>query len=358
MKRRYWDLIITLVALYFFFLSIELLGRGLKLLGKDFVYKLLLTTKNPFSGLFIGILVTSIVQSSSGVTSIVVGMVGNNILSLRNAIPILMGANIGTTVTNTLVALSFISSKQKLSQVFPSAIVHDFFNLLTILVLFPLEISFSLLEKSSYLLAQAFKGVGGIHISNFLKLLLNPVAKPITALLARFPVVLIISSVILLFSMLRFLVNSSRRLISGRVEVLLDRYIFVSPFKAFLLGLFFTAIIQSSSITTSLIIPLVAAGVLDLIRIYPYTLGANIGTTITAIFASLATGSLLGNEAAFCHSLFNIFGCLIWYPLRVVPLSLATQLGRLVGKGRHWAIVYTLGIFFLIPILLILLIRR
>ncbi len=357
-NRRYWDLIISVFSLYLFFLSIELLGNGLKLLGRGIVEQLIQTTSNPFAGLFIGIFATSLVQSSSAVTSIAVGMVANKVLFLRNAIPIIMGANIGTTVTNTLVALNFISSKQKLTQVFPAATVHDFFNMLTILLFFPLEISFHLLEKSSHLLTEVFKSIGGIYISNPLQTILNPVAKPISSLFACFPIILLILSLTLLFLALKFLVDGVRRFCSGRIEVLLDRYIFGSPFKSFCLGLFFTVIIQSSSATTSLIIPLVAAGLLDLLKVYPYTLGANIGTTVTAILASLVTGSPLGVQLAFSHLLFNIFGCCVWYPLRIVPLTLATQWGNLVKRGRIWAIFYVVGVFFLIPFLLIFLIRR
>lgn len=359
MKRRWQrDLIIGLISLYLFLLSIELLGNGLKLLGSGIVEKLIKTTSNSFSGLFIGILATSLVQSSSAVTSIVVGMVAHQVLLLRNAIPIIMGANIGTTVTNTLIALTFVSSKPRLTQVFPSATVHDFFNFLTVLLFFPLEVSCHLLERSSYFLTEVFKGIRGPYLSSPLRTILNPVAEPLTSFLVKNPTILILLALILLFLALKFLVDSVRRLLSTRIEVLLDRYIFGSSFKAFLLGLFFTAFIQSSSVTTSLIIPLVAAGILDLIKVYPYALGANIGTTVTAILASLVTGSPLGIQSAFCHLLFNLFGCCVWYPLRVVPLTLAKELGRLVSKGRGWAIVYVLVVFFLLPILMIILTRR
>jgi sodium-dependent phosphate cotransporter len=142
-----------------------------------------------------------------------------------------------------------------------------------------------------------------------LKVIINPVAHPLSSLLNSFPVILLILSLLFLFFGLKVLVDNTRRLISGEVEILLDRYIFGSPAKSFLLGLFFTAIIQSSSVTTSLIIPLVAVGLLDVIKVYPYTLGANIGTTVTAILASFITGSPLAIQIAFSHLLFNLLGC-------------------------------------------------
>ncbi len=344
--------------LYLFLLSIETLGCGLKLVGQGVIEKLIQTTNNPFSGLFVGILVTSIVQSSSAVTSIVVGLVGCALLPLSHAIPIIMGANIGTTVTNTLVSFAFLSSRLRLPQIYACATVHDFFNLLSVTLFFPLELLFHPIERTSGLLAHIFKSIGGIHLTSPLKVILGPGAKLLISLLHPFPLLLLIFSLFLLFASLKFLADHTRRLISGPIEVFLDRYLFRSPLQAFLLGLFFTAFIQSSSVTTSLVIPLVAAGLLELKIIYPYTLGANLGTTVTAILASLVTGSLFALQSAFAHLLFNLLGILVWYPLRILPITLATKLGNWVSKNRVWAVIYLFGTFFLIPILLISLFRR
>jgi sodium-dependent phosphate cotransporter len=119
---------------------------------------------------------------------------------------------------------------------------------------------------------------------------------------------------------------------------------------------------QSSSVTTSLVVPLVAAGVVTLHRCYPFTLGANIGTTVTALLASLATvkggdmGSV-GVTCAFAHLLFNILGIAIFYPLRAVPIFLAEKLAALAAESKRWAIVFTLGVFFGVPLLMILFTR-
>ena len=99
--------------LYLFFFSLQLMGDALKLFGKDFAERLITSTSNPIVGLFIGILATSIIQSSSTTTSILVALVGAGSLSEINAIPILMGANIGTTVTNTLVSMAHITRGQE-----------------------------------------------------------------------------------------------------------------------------------------------------------------------------------------------------------------------------------------------------
>ena len=101
----------VVALLYCFLVSIGLMGSAFKGFGKGFAESLIKTTSNPLVGLFIGILATSLVQSSSTTTSIVVGMVGSGVIAVPNAIPIVMGANIGTTVTNTLVSLGHVSRR-------------------------------------------------------------------------------------------------------------------------------------------------------------------------------------------------------------------------------------------------------
>jgi len=115
---------------------------------------LIASVSNPIMGLLIGILTTSIVQSSSTTTSIVVGLVASNILgadSIRIAIPIIMGANIGTTITNTIVSLGHISRTDEFKRAYGCAIVHDIFNIIVVAILLPLEIYFGFIEK--YLLS-------------------------------------------------------------------------------------------------------------------------------------------------------------------------------------------------------------
>jgi len=128
--------LILIGAVYGFLLSINLLGDSLNLLGKGFITGLISSTSNPFIGLFIGILATSLVQSSSVTTAIVVAFVGTGTLSITNAIPIIMGANIGTTVTNILVSMAHITRRGEFERAFSAAVVHDFFNLLCVLVFF------------------------------------------------------------------------------------------------------------------------------------------------------------------------------------------------------------------------------
>ncbi len=101
-----------------------------------------------------------------------------------------------------------------------------------------------------------------------------------------------------------------------------------------------TLVVQSSSVTTSLIVPLAGAGIVKLKKIFPYTLGANIGTTGTALLAALATGHPIAVTAAFAHLLFNIFGIVIFYPLRFIPIRLAEITSNYVSISRKNLIIY------------------
>ena len=120
-----------------------------------------------------------------------------------------------------------------------------------------------------------------------------------------------------------------------------------------------TAVIQSSSVTTSLLVPLAGAGVVKLEKIFPVTLGANVGTTITALLASLA-GDARGLSIALVHLLFNLAGILIIYPykpIRKVPLFLARKLADAAVRSKRNAVFFVVGLFYALPGLLILLDR-
>lgn len=347
------NIIFLLVLLYLFMLSITLMGGAFKLFGKEFADQLIRTTANPMVGLVIGILATSIVQSSSTTTSIVVGMVGAEALSLANAIPIIMGANIGTSVTNTLVAVAHIGRSQEFKRAFAASTVHDFFNLLAVFILFPLQLYTNFLGILSGFLANMFSNIGGLMVMSPINVITKPLVHIIVKLTGQSGIISLIISVALLFLTLRYLVVVLKSLIIGRVERLFDKVIFKNAFISLVFGLVVTALVQSSSITTSLIVPLVGSGILTLEQIFPYTLGANIGTTVTSILAALATGNIAAITVAFAHFLFNVIGVIIILPLKIVPISLARGLAEVSIKNKLIPILYIVSVFFLIPFLII-----
>jgi len=365
-EKTFWGKALTVVyflfILYLFFLCIEMMGTGFKLFGKDVAKDLMKLTENPLVGLFIGVLATSIMQSSSSTTSIVVGMVAVGTLRVDLAIPIVMGANIGTSVTNTVVSLGHMQRKKEFELAFAGAVVHDFFNLCTVLVFLPLELIFHPIEKTAKFVSEFFIGVEGGSFPSPFDMIVEPPVDLLKGLGQNFfsegSVVLAILFVLaalglLLFSLSR-IVKIMRGAVAHRLEVIVDRYLFTGTFRGFFIGAGTTAIVQSSSITTSLVIPLLGAGIVRLERVFPYMVGANLGTTFTALLASLVTGQQTAVTIALCHLIFNLFGAVVFVPLKVLPISLAKGLGKATAQRRWLALVYVGVTFFIIPIILIL----
>ena len=356
--RRWVEAIILVITLYFFLYSINLLGHSFKLFGKDFAETLLATTSNPFMGLFIGILATSIIQSSSTTTSIVVSLVAAGSLTLENAIPMVMGANIGTTVTNILVSLGHATRREEFRRAFSAAIVHDLFNVFSVVLLFPLELLFHPVQKFATLMSAGFVGIGGMKLFNPVKFLIEPMINLTDRLLETLPytaIIMAILSLVVLFASLAQMVKGVRRLVMGKIEEVIDKYLFGKDFSSMMLGVGVTAVVQSSSVTTSLIVPLAGAGVLTTRQVFPFTLGANIGTTVTAIIAALSTGNPISVTVAFAHLTFNIFGMLIFYPLKFLPINLANKIGDFAGRSKRNVFI-VIGAFILIyltPILIV-----
>lgn len=335
--------------LYLFLLSITMLGTAFKLMGKEVAAQIFQATSNPLVGLMIGVLVTSIVQSSSTTTSLVVGLVGTNALSFAAAVPIIMGANIGTTITNTIVSMAHISRGDEFKRAFAGSTVHDFFNICAVIVLLPLEMMFGIISVSSHIVENIFAGLGGVEFSSPVKAFTGPAAKWIAELCGNNGWLVAAIALVLLFFALKYIVRTLKSMVLSKVERFFQRYIFRTPWLGFILGIVLTVLVQSSSITTSLVVPLLGAGVISLAQIFPYCLGANIGTTITAFLASLAVGSHEAVSIAFAHLLFNVYGISIFWPLKKIPIFLAETLAEWTSRTRLVPILYILLVFFVLP---------
>jgi solute carrier family 34 (sodium-dependent phosphate cotransporter) len=352
-----------LAVLYLFFVCIDLMGASFKLFGKDTATGLLTVTENPFVGLVIGILATSIMQSSSSTTSIVVGLVGAQTLSIPLAIPIIMGANIGTTITNTIVSMGHIRRRNEFELAFAAATMHDFFNLCSVALFLPLEIFFHPIQKTATFISEMIIGFEGATFNSPLKIIVRPVVEGLKYLGGMIfenntvlGVVLVVISLGLLIFTLSEMVKISRGALSQKLELIVDKYLFTSVPRAFIIGMIVTSLVQSSSVTTALVVPLIGAEIVKLDAAFPYMLGANIGTTVTAILASLVTGNPAAVTIALCHLVFNLFGTAVFLPLRNLPIAMARYLGRIAAINRWIAIVYTIVVFFVIPTIMIVLI--
>ena len=350
-------------CLYLFLVGIGGMGYSFKLFGKEFSQKILEATSSPLIGLFIGILATTIVQSSSTTTSIVIGMVAAEAIGVRSAIFMIMGANIGTTVTAKLVSLGHITRKAEFRRAFAASSVHDTFNLITVSLLYPLEYYFHILEHAATWMGRVFVDVTGItKPENYLKKITTPTIEGLADLLGKDPRLVLLVSVVITFFMLWGIVKLLQSLVLKKLESFFDTYIFRNLAMSFTVGLILTVMVQSSSITTSLIVPLAGAGVLRLQQIFPFTIGSNIGTTITGLLAALAVAGqpgidpklvLAGSTVAFAHFLFNASGAVIFLPfrrIREIPVHVAEWLAEVCLKNRIIPIVFIVLVFYLIPL--------
>ncbi|XP_074129517.1 sodium-dependent phosphate transport protein 2B-like [Sminthopsis crassicaudata] len=401
---------------------------------------------NPVAGLMIGVLVTVLVQSSSTSTSIVVSLVSSSLLTVKAAIPIIMGANIGTSVTNTIVALMQAGDRNEFRRAFAGATVHDFFNWLSVVVLLPVEVITGYLYHLTDPIVKTFNIKSGENAPDLLKVITDPFTKLIIRLdkkvineiamgneaaknksliktwcktakyvaLSNVTVpspenctspsfcwtngnttwtlmnttykqniakckhalvdvglsdltiglILLALSLLVLCTCLILIVKVLNSMLKGQIASVIKKTIntdFPFPFAwltgylAILVGAGITFLVQSSSVFTSAITPLVGIGVISLERAYPLTLGSNIGTTTTAILAALASpGSTLADslQIALCHFFFNLSGLLLWYPVPFMrlPIRLARGLGNITATYRWFAVFYLIICFFLAPV--------
>jgi sodium-dependent phosphate cotransporter len=346
---------------YVVLLAVSTIGAGFKLATAGEAKALFELASNPISGLLIGLLATALLQSSSTVTAIIVGLVAGG-LPVHLAVPMIMGANMGTTITNTLVSLGHVSNKEEFRRAFAAATVHDFFNLFCVLVFLPIEILFSPLEKAASWSATWLVGGDSLSLKsfNFIKPLTKPVveliAEPFTSMSATIGgVLLILIGISLIVLAITLLSRLLKRVLVGRAERILHNAIGRGPLTGIATGTVVTVLVQSSSTTTSLIVPLAGSGILSVRDIFPFTLGANIGTTVTALLAATAvTGdnAVFALQIALVHLFFNIGGVLLIYSTkftRELPPRCAIALSQQATRHPLWVAAYVMGVFFALP---------
>lgn len=403
----------VLLLLYFFVCSLDLMGSAFKLLGGKEAGKVFSQNKiisNPVAGLMVGVLVTVLLQSSSTSSSLVVAMVAGGMLQVEMAVPIIMGANIGTSVTNTIVAISQIQDSGMYERAFAAATVHDMFNILTMSILLPVEWITHCLSALSKLIVDMLpmgqnENADVELLSRFTdpftdlivvvnKTYIKEISKGHTvgddeqvlqrycdddlkercdSLFSQFNfsdkaagAILLTLSLLIMFACLILMVKLLKSIFHGHISKVINKTVnagfpgklnFLTGYVAIIVGAIMTVLVQSSSIFTSTLTPLVGLNIITLERAFPLTLGSNIGTTVTSMLAALASdGDFAAAQAAlqisFCHLMFNVIGILIWYPIpamRQVPLGGARQLGKTTSKYKWFAFAYVAFVFLVIP---------
>ncbi|CAE7201453.1 Slc34a2 [Symbiodinium natans] len=446
-----WRVFGVFAALYCFLFGLDLMGVSFKALGGKGAGKLFTITENPISGLMVGILATVLVQSSSTSTSIVVGLVAAGQLDVHNAIPLVMGANIGTSVTNTIVSMAHVGERSELERAFSGATVHDMFNMLSVIVLLPLEVIVGAIQGEggpiywlSMGMADAIVSKSEVTFPSPIKAIVDPIvdhfmdpdkavikalslgpptavpgnldshvegsssfcvssamhhawAKVDEAVLSSWAscpqelcgegarclqnadsfykehieggeiiasgflkplgdvaggAVALAISLLAICLALFCLVKLLHALVLGRAKTMILRATSMNDYLAMAVGAILTFVVQSSSVVTSALTPLCGLGLIMVEKMLPVTLGANIGTTCTALLAAVAELKHDGLQIAFCHLLFNIFGILVWFPvpsMRGVVIGAAKMLGFYASYWRMVPLLYIFVMFLVVP---------
>ena len=328
---------------YLFFLAIEFMGRGMKASFAAPLKSFLNDNAgqiNELVSFVIGIFGTAMVQSSSSVTSMCVVLTQEGIMPLVIAAGVVHGANLGTSVTSSIVAfgadvgpstgnywrdfknLLFAPRGNGFKRAVGTAVVHDMFNVIMITaILMLLELPFGFIRSAAD--ASADTIAGAVSSSAWVLDVLKWVSpgtytKPVSKLVLSMGVpggVLAFAGLVLIFVALK---GFSRRMKESVLEGIdqkdLDaigaRLLGTTTAGTFVRGLILTILVQSSSATTSMVVPLAAIGLFKVKRIFPFILGANIGTTTTAMLAAAGAlgqpGFQAGMTIALCHFYLNV----------------------------------------------------
>lgn len=289
--------------------GMKILSNNLKKISGGGLEKILLSvTNNAFKGLLVGFLITALVQSSAATTVIVVGLVGSGILSLKKSIPIIMGANIGTTVNSQILRLANLSGSSWISLFTPECFAPVL-----------LIVGFLILTKGS---KQKTKDIGSLIMG--LGLLF-------TGMMSMMGIAETFSELPILADILQGLSN---------------------PFLGVIAGALVTTLVQSSAATIGILQALSTTGMITYASVIPIVLGQNIGTCITSILASVGSNTNAKRVAAV-HLFFNLIGTIIFL---VVIYSYQTffgwsfwnnavDMGRIADFHTLFNIVSTIVIF-------------
>jgi solute carrier family 34 (sodium-dependent phosphate cotransporter) len=366
-RERFVRMLWLFVLLYVFLAAVDVLGTGIGAMGQDFIDALFRGISNPLVGVFVGTLATVLAQSSSVTTPTIVSLVGAGVIGVPEAVPIVMGANIGTTVTNTLASVGSIRRVEEFRRAFTGATMHDVFNVVAVALLLPLEMATGFLSRTAVALSGL---VGDTTTGEFrspakaavawVSGLLESAAVAIAGEGTVAAILLVVAGLGLIFASLVFITRNMRLVVAGPAERSLNRVLGKAGSLGIVVGLVLTVSVQSSSIATSLLVPMIAAGVLSLENAYPITLGANLGTTVTALLAAMTVDRIEGLQIALVHLLFNIAGVLLLYPipvLRRIPLRVATRIGGWAAERRALVFVYIIILFYAVPFVGIVVLR-
>jgi len=351
--ERSWKSFVKLAFfLYLFILAIELIKKASGGVAPD-AKQFILQNVSPLKAIAVGWFSTSVAQSSGAVSSIAVTFVGNNIIDLPTAVYILIGASMGTTITALIISLVTVSNKKKdFRHGFEIALCYSIYSFFLVFIVFFLEYFFGLFSRLALFLALLFEGnFSYLKIPDVVDIITGPLVNSLSS--SNFLLTFLVAFLILIFA-LRYISRAIIEVLGGEVKAknFINRH-FDSPIKAYCLGVILTAIVFSSSITISLLVPLAVSGLIGLRRSIPFILGADLGTFTDTFLVSLIVGETNAIAAAFAYALFAIIGAIIFLP-NTDFLFRATKFTskKLIKISRKRAL-YVLLFFVLVPLAMI-----
>jgi sodium-dependent phosphate cotransporter len=358
----------VIVALYVLVCAVSLMGRGFRLLSHNVAEQLFSFAVNPLVGASVGVLATVMIQSSTAVTSMIVAAVGAGAVPVALAIPMILGSNVGTTATGTFVALGFAGNPTEFRRALAGSSIHDFYNLLSILIFLPLEVLFHPLERLSGTLAHGLQDTVLPDPSDHDvgRAATRPVVDTAVAGTSRLPgpwagIVAMVLGIVLILAAVQVLSHLLKVLMVGRARAALMRAVDHGSALAMATGADATVLTQSSTVTQSILVPFVGVGVLTPGQLYPITVGANLGTTLTALLAAFAfdgEDSVVALQIALVPVLYNILSVIVIFVLpylRPVPLWCAEQLAAIASVHKVVLAAYMVGVFLVLPTLTVVL---
>ncbi|TYZ62070.1 hypothetical protein PybrP1_004473 [[Pythium] brassicae (nom. inval.)] len=385
-EKIFWGVfyaIFALASLYFFMVAVKLIGEGFTLaLGCDtkgaFDF-----ASNPVAGLMVGTIATALLHSSGTVTSIVVALVGAGGMTIRQGVYVIMGANIGTCVTCIMVAFGQVGDRSRFQRAMAAATVHDMYNIWSVFVMFPIEVLFHPLEELSKAMSNAKTSSGAFKSP--VDVIVNPLTEKIIVVdksgiykiatgeklcvpgksfikKGAFKgtsmsdgsvgaIVVCIGFVILVCALLS-LVHMLAKVFMGPTKKLVARLLNYNGYVNIFVGTLITFTVHSSTVVTSTLTPLAGLGVITLEQVYPLVIGANLGTTGTALLASLVTGKADSVAIALVHFWFNVFGIFLFYPIPITRKPILNWARSLAFWSASWpfsAVLFLLTLFIVAP---------
>lgn len=355
----------VVLSILMMLLGVGLIVDGVYNFGGRPVQDLFSLATHPLIGLGIGVLATAVLQSSSTTTALTVTAVGVGLVNVHVAIPIILGANIGTTVTAMLVSFSFIGRKTEFRRAFSSAALHSLFNILLVAIVLPIEMLFSPLERLSSAIATSLVGAGvpttdtGVVFTVIFQPVLDflgtggLLGELLNARVAAVVCLLVGTALILIG--VRLVSAQLRTLMASTTRTLIRKSSGASDALGFATGVGATVALQASTVTVSSLLPFAAERSLKPRELLSITLGANVGTTVTSLVISMTLPGGFGGfavQAALVHMLFNVIGTLLVLliaPFRNLIIVLAEKLSLVAERSYTTSFTLIMVLYILLP---------